>query len=229
MPPAAAPAAAAAPPARRRSSPRLRKKPPPAAAAPSPPYKKRRVGDNADVSCAICISQVCDCPAAINGCDHQFCFDCIKQWSTTENSCPLCKARFTEIQQGRKKTKVAQRDQKSEASVALEGLLASLGNHPRFGRLFASRFHGVNPFAGMPDSDDSDDDEFDDDDDDDEDGFLPGFMNVVLRTTVSTTTHSMALSMPPPPSGGNTAETAIDLADSDDDDDVEVLHVTRSI
>lgn len=28
---------------------------------------------------------------------HIFCFDCIKLWSETENSCPLCKAKFNEI------------------------------------------------------------------------------------------------------------------------------------
>lgn len=231
----------------RRTSPRLRKRAPPTAAAAAPPKKKRRTGDSKkceSTSCAICISEVTDEePATINGCDHEFCFDCIKQWSSTENSCPLCKARFTEIHQGDTKHEVAKRDQKSDASIALEGLLASLGSHPRFGRLFAStRFRRSDLLGGRGLGAESDETE---DDDDDDDPFLPGFMNVILRTTVSTTTHHVAFgapgATPPAPrapprhyhhlhaSGGNTAATAIDLADSDDDDDVEVVQVTRSL
>lgn len=111
------------------------------------------------------------------------------------------------------------RDQKSDASVALEGLLASLGNHPRFGRLFASRFRN-GPFA----------DTNEDSSGDDEDDYLPGFMNLILRTTVSTT-HQLAFAPMAAAvaaragPGGRTAATAIDIASSDDDDDpVEVLY-----
>ena len=35
--------------------------------------------------------------SSISGCSHLFCFDCISQWSDKENSCPLCKAKFTKI------------------------------------------------------------------------------------------------------------------------------------
>jgi hypothetical protein len=89
-------------------------------------------------SCCICM---CDPDpedqALINGCDHQFCFECIEKWSERENSCPLCKIRFTKIdrvqKQRRKKgiksikntKKIKQRDQRSDLvpGAALEGLL----------------------------------------------------------------------------------------------------------
>ncbi len=29
---------------------------------------------------------------------HVYCFECIENWSRTENSCPLCKTRFTVIE-----------------------------------------------------------------------------------------------------------------------------------
>ena len=36
--------------------------------------------------------------AKIEGCSHEFCIDCIKEWAfETENSCPNCKARFNKI------------------------------------------------------------------------------------------------------------------------------------
>ncbi len=33
----------------------------------------------------------------VNSCSHMFCFDCISEWSEHENTCPLCKSRFTSI------------------------------------------------------------------------------------------------------------------------------------
>ena len=85
-------------------------------------------------SCCICMSEVNgDDLAIINGCDHKFCFECIETWAERENSCPLCKLRFTKIDRVNKKTRrgqknvkrVKQRDQRSDLAtgVALEGLL----------------------------------------------------------------------------------------------------------
>jgi Ring finger domain len=58
--------------------------------------------DNSNV-CAICMCE----PdpeelARISGCTHTFCFDCISTWADTENSCPLCKARFSKIDRVKK-------------------------------------------------------------------------------------------------------------------------------
>lgn len=36
--------------------------------------------------------------SAINSCKHKFCFTCIEKWADRENTCPLCKERFTKIE-----------------------------------------------------------------------------------------------------------------------------------
>jgi predicted amidophosphoribosyltransferase len=36
--------------------------------------------------------------ASINSCKHKFCFSCIEKWADRENTCPLCKERFTKIE-----------------------------------------------------------------------------------------------------------------------------------
>lgn len=95
-------------------------------------------------NCCICM---CDVEpqdlSTINGCDHRFCFGCIEKWSERENTCPLCKNRFTKIDRvhktkggakikgGSKNTKcVKPRDQRSDLvpSAALEGLLGECWN-----------------------------------------------------------------------------------------------------
>lgn len=84
--------------------------------------------------CCICMCSIeRDQSAKINGCDHKFHFSCIEEWSKRENSCPLCKNRFTQIDRLNKKRKkghrnvrrVRQRDQQADMSAgsALEGLL----------------------------------------------------------------------------------------------------------
>lgn len=212
---------AAALPAMRRSSPRLatavhtKKKAPPSSLEEQPsPKRKRRSLNNSKLpavteSCCICMSPPSPSDlASITGCAHRFCFGCIQEWSKTENSCPLCKSRFQSISRvhvaGPVK-RVKARNQRSETGVALEGLLASLagGNHHHLGR-FLLRSLG-----------------------EDNDPFLPGFMNVILRSTV-TTHHTLAATLQLPSNmatattGGTSAETAIEI-DSDDDDDVQVL------
>jgi len=76
--------------------------------------------------------------AGISGCEHKFCFECIRLWSERENKCPLCKVRFTKIDRVNKKRKkgtkntmkVKQRDQRSDfgPGAALEGLLGKRSN-----------------------------------------------------------------------------------------------------
>ena len=125
--------------------------------------------------------------ASINGCDHLFCFECIEQWAERENSCPLCKCRFTKIDRvhkaKRKKgepantKKVKQKDQRSDIApgAALEGLLASFAssasmNFPpnRVARLIFSGMGAAgNPFgAAAALSASRNDSLFDSDDDD---------------------------------------------------------------
>eukprot|EP01080_Neovahlkampfia_damariscottae_P000991 gene991-9897_t len=71
--------------------------------------------------CTICMEKINEL-ATINGCEHQFCFDCIKQWSTKSNTCPLCRKRFTKIESEKKKKTVKKRDQRSDLDVPLEVL-----------------------------------------------------------------------------------------------------------
>lgn len=105
-------------------------------------------------ACCICMCEPSkDALSKIDGCEHRFCFTCIGKWADRENTCPLCKERFTRIERvnkvrgkkGVSNTKrVKQRDQRADlvAAPALEGLIASIaanGSLPggaRLGRLF---------------------------------------------------------------------------------------------
>ena len=42
-------------------------------------------------------------------CGHNFCFGCIMNWSKQENTCPLCKSRFTYVDETGKKSKKRKR------------------------------------------------------------------------------------------------------------------------
>lgn len=44
--------------------------------------------------CAICHERIRKKHLTKIGCTHYFCYDCIKEWSKRENSCPLCKRKF---------------------------------------------------------------------------------------------------------------------------------------
>jgi len=102
--------------------------------------------DTKDNACCICM---CDPDpgeqSAIDGCGHNFCFDCIEKWSERENTCPLCKERFYKIERVHKKAKgkracgaakgkntkkVKNRDQRADLNQGgnpLESLLANIG------------------------------------------------------------------------------------------------------
>lgn len=45
--------------------------------------------------CSICKDDFSE--AVSLDCSHTFCLECIKKWSETENSCPICRAEFTHI------------------------------------------------------------------------------------------------------------------------------------
>lgn len=123
------------------------KKPPPGSCAPgvaaAAAAKVSSDDDEDDVgekkpeavhTCCICMSDVEPLDLAhINGCEHRFCFVCIEKWAARENSCPLCKQRFTKIDRVNKKKKkgskntkkVKQRDQRTDlvSGIAIEGLI----------------------------------------------------------------------------------------------------------
>lgn len=41
-------------------------------------------------TCAICLDEICESKGVLN-CGHEYCFECIDQWTKSDNSCPLCK------------------------------------------------------------------------------------------------------------------------------------------
>ena len=66
-------------------------------------HKKEKVGTvrrrivKKDSKCAICLGRLRSRTVASIGCTHQYCFDCIKQWSDTRNTCPQCLQSFDTI------------------------------------------------------------------------------------------------------------------------------------
>lgn len=62
---------------------------------------KTRFSKSAE-QCSICLDNI-EIQGRLNSCSHYFCLKCIKKWSEviftqSENSCPICKARFSKIQ-----------------------------------------------------------------------------------------------------------------------------------
>lgn len=154
-------ATASAPPRKRAA----RKKPPPNIAKDDSDVtddrKPAAVGDEKDgaaFSCCICMCEPeKEEVSSINGCDHLFCFDCIGKWADRENTCPLCKSRFTSISRVHKAKKrkgekqspnskrVKQRDQRADviSGPAIEAMLANIaavgnGTQSRFGRFLVA-------------------------------------------------------------------------------------------
>lgn len=99
--------------------------------------KEEKIADK----CCICMGE----PehnelAMINSCEHRFCFDCIAKWGERENTCPLCKFRFTKISRVYKAKRrhgvkappntkhVRERNQRSDlvSGAALEAMLNSI-------------------------------------------------------------------------------------------------------
>eukprot|EP01084_Bolivina_argentea_P229345 387118_1 len=49
-------------------------------------------------NCMICLNAITETnKASISSCVHSFHFNCIRSWSYIENSCPICKQKFTHI------------------------------------------------------------------------------------------------------------------------------------
>jgi hypothetical protein len=47
-------------------------------------------------ACAICLEQ-CTRRTSLDGCTHAFCYDCIKTWTNTTNTCPQCRTRIHKL------------------------------------------------------------------------------------------------------------------------------------
>lgn len=172
LPAAAAVAASSTredPPAKRSKRANL-KKPPPGLKSDDAEDSKMPAKDDIIASCCICMDEPKpEDLAKIVGCDHLFCFDCIEKWAERENSCPLCKVRFTKIarvnkakkkpgEKAKNSKRIKRKDQRSDLApgAALEGLLASFASSANFpphrvARLIFSGMGGHgNPFLMAP-------------------------------------------------------------------------------
>lgn len=100
------------------------------------PSKLDQIQSKEDRECCICLDEPSALDlASINSCAHKFCFTCIEKWSENENTCPLCKTRFTKIERvnkppphkkrkrGEKRIKqtkkVRNRDQRQDVNIGL--------------------------------------------------------------------------------------------------------------
>lgn len=146
----------------KKSTPRKRQKSlkePPLSSPPSEDDLDKKPSAVAN-TCTICLCEPDKLEvSSLDGCSHLFCFSCIEKWSERENTCPLCKCRFSRItrinpQRGRKGSasarntkKVKTRDQRADmpTGAAIEGLLASLASgatfpgSSRLSRMFAAQ------------------------------------------------------------------------------------------
>lgn len=105
--------------------------------------EKEAVKTEEECKCPVCLEEpTVQEMSSVNGCAHVFCFSCIEKWAERENSCPLCKSRFTKIERVHKipskkrkkgeRTKntkrVNHRDQRSDfvSGTPFQSLFASL-------------------------------------------------------------------------------------------------------
>ena len=64
-------------------------------------------------TCVICMCKPKN-KAGLDCCQHEFCRKCIVKWSETENSCPLCKRKFTEVKTAKSTKKIKNKRQRPD-------------------------------------------------------------------------------------------------------------------
>lgn len=62
----------------------------------SPNLRSKRKRSEDFSKCPICLEKIKDC-SKLDVCLHQFCQECIDQWSNLSNTCPVCKEEFKKI------------------------------------------------------------------------------------------------------------------------------------
>jgi len=75
--------------------------------------------------CAICLDSI-RVQGIIDSCKHDFCYDCILKWSSSSNTCPLCKKRFhsvtkKEVPVGKSKKRPHEGEMKAKKKRKLSG------------------------------------------------------------------------------------------------------------
>jgi len=82
------------------------------------PAEAKKGGDDAAEPCSVCLEVPSrDQETKLNGkgCNHIFCWDCIEKWAARENTCPLCKIRFTKIDRVHKSPQSKKRKKRGKA------------------------------------------------------------------------------------------------------------------
>ena len=64
-------------------------------------------------TCVICMCKPKN-KAGLDCCQHEVCRKCIVKWSETENSCPLCKRKFTEVKTAKSTKKIKNKRQRPD-------------------------------------------------------------------------------------------------------------------
>ncbi len=99
------------------------------------PFKmksKKRKLEKPDYNCTICMEEITeDQLAGLDCCEHKYCRDCITKWSKTENTCCICKKRFTKIISNTKRTqkvetKSQQTPEEESVNVAIRMIMEEL-------------------------------------------------------------------------------------------------------
>ena len=82
--------------------------------------------------------------ASINSCKHKFCFTCIEKWADRENTCPLCKERFTKIERVHKPPSRKRKGDNSSATPTRQRNTKRVKNRSQ-----RSDFISSNAFQGL--------------------------------------------------------------------------------
>ncbi|CAG9762977.1 unnamed protein product [Ceutorhynchus assimilis] len=60
--------------------------------------RKRKESKLETEKCSICLTKLRKYVASPKNCRHLFCLGCLKRWSRTQNTCPICRRRFSRIE-----------------------------------------------------------------------------------------------------------------------------------
>ncbi|CAG9333578.1 unnamed protein product [Blepharisma stoltei] len=86
-------------------------------------------------TCCICLNSI-EFQGKLDTCQHTYCYDCIMRWSEIENTCPVCKNRFSFVSliphrlnyrfSRKRKSQVKIKDANQHMNYTHEALIATL-------------------------------------------------------------------------------------------------------